>query len=210
MPRSKGAVADPPQDEAKDDLLPAGEPEDTDAEALHRLASVEPPNVDAFVSDDAASDDDPSQRPAETYVRDVPVGTAAADIDLAPINLGFAQLQDVKISAARNGNNYDLTFEVGIEHLPVIARAAKGGHDVTWKKIGVGQGGELRRAAITRDADGGLHLKLFVHLPESEISRSLGRLGPNVRTSGELILEPMQGTLNMPGGKVVDLTARAR
>lgn len=196
--------------EAEDDLLPGGpEPdaESTDSEALRRLALVEPPSADAFVGDDSESDDALGSDPV-VYVAEPGARAAADETDFSVINLGFAQLQDIKVSAARNGNNFDLVFEVDMAHLDKMPRALKGGHDITWKKIAVGQGAEIRRAGITRDVDGGLHLKLAVHMPESEISRSLGRLGPHVRTTGELMLDPMQGTLNLPGGKV-NLSKRA-
>lgn len=199
-PKRGTAIAEPEDD----DLLPGGPIPDGEPAGMHELIG-EPPSVDAFVGEDGS--DTPAEDVVE-YVRAEDAPDEPAD-NFDPIALGFAQLQDLKVSAAKNGNNYLATFEVDIVHLDKMSRALRGGHDITWKKIAVGQGAEVERVAITHGQDRELHLKLFVKLPSSEVSRSLGRLGPNVAASGELLLEPMQGTLNLPGGKVVDLRARA-
>lgn len=207
----------PEQDTVAEDdaLLPTGPEPDSDradADALARLAAVTPPNADAFVDNDEEDDDETDDIAAAIRAEPTrePHPDAPADEgSFEPIPLGEAALQDLKISAHSNGNNYDLTFEVGIDMLDKLVKAATGGHDVTWKKFHIGSGAEVRRAGVSRDADGGLHLKIVVRLPESEISRSIGRIGPLVRSRGTLLLEPQQGKLGL-GGKLVDLSARAK
>jgi hypothetical protein len=187
-------------DEVDDELLPGGpeptgeedddEEEDVTNQVLARLDTVSPGVTDGDAWVDSPKDGETSD-------------------DTVALAMG-ATLQDLKVSRAQNGNNFDITFEVGIENIEKLAVAAKkGGHDVTWKKLAVGSGAEIRRFGVSRDADAGLHLKVIVRLPQSEVSRSVGRLGPLVGTHALLELDPMQGTLNLPGGQEIDLTKRA-
>lgn len=159
-------------------------------------------------TEERAADDDVVHRLRSIPPEDLP---APEDVIDPSQDLKYemgATLQDVKVSAASNGANFDITFEVGVEHAQTLANIAKGGHDVTWKQIGIGSGGIIRRIAITKDADDGLHLKVAMRFPQSEV-RSVGRLAAVIASHGKLVLEPMQGTLNLPDGTKVDLTARA-
>jgi hypothetical protein len=123
-----------------------------------------------------------------------------------------ATLQDAKVSAASNGDNYDVTFEIDVEgfvRLAIAMAQRKGSYSATWNRVSVGNGAEIKRLAVTKDVDGDPHYKLHLHLPQSEISRSLGRLGTQLRKRAALELEPEQGSLGLSDGRVVDLTARA-
>lgn len=124
----------------------------------------------------------------------------------------LATLQDIKVSGARNGNTFEAVYEVGHQNIARLAEAMVGGttgHDVTFDQLFVGTGGSIRRLAMTRDADDAPHLKFVLHLPQSEISRSIGQLGMMVKSTAKLVLDPMQGTLGLPDGTEVDLTKRA-
>lgn len=124
----------------------------------------------------------------------------------------LATLQDIKVAGKTNGNTYEAVFEVGHQNIARLAEAMVAGttgHDVTWDQLFVGTGGSIRRLAMTRDADDAPHLKFVLHLPQSEISRSIGQLGTMVKTTAKLVLDPMQGTLGLPDGREIDLTKRA-
>jgi len=123
-----------------------------------------------------------------------------------------ATLLDLKLSAASNGANYDVTFEVGQDGFLALARAfalGKGGYSASWQKLYIGEGAEVRRLTGSRDADGGGRFRFNLHLPQSEISRSVGRLSQLLKQGGKLRLEPMQGHLSLGDGTQVDLTTRA-
>jgi hypothetical protein len=127
-----------------------------------------------------------------------------------PLVMG-ATLQDGKFATASNGANYDLTFEIGVKGFADCAFAMDGkrGYVIEFDKYLIGEGGEIRRGAMTRDADGAAHYKISIHLAQSEIARSLGRMGDLIGKHAMLVMEPMQGTLNLPDGTEIDLTKRA-
>jgi hypothetical protein len=164
-------------------------------------------------------DDDEEEGEAEATDRaaiaaiDAAIGATSGEGDPAfqRIEMG-ATLQDAKVSAARNGDNYDVKYEIGsagFGKLAAIADRGKGSFSVTWSQMLVGNGGEIRRMSATRDADGAMHYYISVHFPQSEISRSLGRMGTMLRQHGKIVLDPEQGELGLPDGSKVDLTARA-
>jgi len=124
----------------------------------------------------------------------------------------LATLQDAKISKASNGDNYDLRFEVDLEgfvRLAVEQERSKGSFSLVWNQIHVGDGATLKGGSMTRNADGEMQYRINVHLPQSEIARSLGRIGGKLGKQAKMVLEPEQGSLNLAGGEKVDLTARA-
>jgi hypothetical protein len=184
---------------------PSDEAQETDGIAVGRLTSV-----DAF-EDPEDGEESVDLLPGEpttanSAAEKITIGQPDPDLT----GPGFvAMLQDVKVSAASNGNNFDVTFETAMENLDDLARLAVGGVIITWRKVLIGNGGEVRRMAVTRDADGALHLKVAFHLPQSEISRSVGFLGPLVAMKGMLELEEMQQTLRLEDGREIDLTSRA-
>lgn len=160
-------------------------------------------------TEDRTAEDDAVHRLKAIDPNDLPLPEDVIEPDLADKKYEMgATLQDLKVSAASNGANYDITFEVSWENVGILTGIAKGGHDVTWKQVGVGAGGIIRRLTVTKDADDGVHLKLAMRFPQSEV-RSVGRLAAAIATHGKLVLEPMQGTLNLPDGTKVDLTAKA-
>lgn len=172
-----------------------------------------PQDLDAF-DGNAADDDEAAEADADAVARIESATGATSGDDVA----GFeklemqAVLQDAKVSAASNGDNYDLTFELdiaGFVRLAVESAKGKGAFAAIWNKIHIGDGAELKRFSATRDADGEMHYKLSLHLPQSEISRSLGRMGSQLRKRAQLTLEPSQGTLPLADGTQVDLTKRA-
>ena len=218
-------------EELDNDLLPPDGAEPPTAEdaaeeaaAAARIETVTPPtDGDAWVAEPAPGAPEASEEPdddeeddAETISDDerrrqewrLAEAEAEADERTTAFKMG-ATLQDVKVSRKSNGNDFWLTYEVGIEHAANLALAMKGGHDATWKQLMLGAGATVRTFNVKRDADGGAHLRVNLSLPQSEISRSAGRLCVMVGQIGVLVLEPMQGTLGLDDGRKVDLTARA-
>lgn len=124
-----------------------------------------------------------------------------------------ATLQDIKVGAATNGANYSLTFEVTLDGHIAASRAmsemGKQGFFATFDKFLIGEGATIRAVSGRGDADGAAHFKVGLHLSQSEIARSHGRMGSLVGKHGLLTLEPQQGTLRLEDGREVDLTARA-
>lgn len=169
-----------------------------------------PPNLDAFDADGADID---AEESAVARMEAVSGATSGEGSSLDPVTLELAAtLQDAKVGAATNGNNYDVKYEVDIEgfvRLAVEAAKGKGGFEMTWDRIHVGTGAQIKSFSATRDADGEMHYRVTFHLSQSEISRSLGRIGTKVGQRGKMVLEPMQGTLGLMDGTQVDLTTKA-
>lgn len=169
--------------------------------------TAEPPNLDAFVDVEADETDREAIRRIERAT-----GASSGDIgEFVKVEL-MATLQDAKVSAATNGDNYDVTFQVDIEgfvRLAVETARGKGSYALVWNKLHVGNGGELKRFSGSRNADGEPQFRVVFHFPQSEIARSLGRLGTQLRTRAALVLEPEQGSLGLEDGTKVDLTKRA-
>lgn len=191
----------------------------SEAEAVSALSKVKAP-AEADPTEDESGPEDEDQIDEEIVAKD------HAEEDKVQYDEGetvigergfaryemLATLQDIKIAGARNGNTFECVFEVGHQNIARLAEAMVGGttgHDVEYDQLFVGTGGSIRRLAMTRDADDAPHLKFVLHLPQSEISRSVGQLGLMVKTTAKLVLNPMQGTLGLPDGTEVDLTKRA-
>jgi hypothetical protein len=166
----------------------------TDRRAAALLETVTAP-IDANAIGDVGNGVDHDDE--ESVPRTVEPGTHSEKIEMP------AELQDIKISKASNGANYDITIEVGIEFVGVLA-SYPDGFDATFKKIEIGAGGEIKRISIPRDADGNRHCKLFLHFAKSEVRKSAGRLATLIgddQNKGTLVLEPAQ--------LAFDLTTRA-
>lgn len=160
-------------------------------------------NVDAF---DTEADD-----AAVRALEDASGASSGEALGFQRLELA-ATLQDAKVSAAQNGHNYDVKYEVDIEgfvRLALEAAKGKGGFDMTWNQTAVGTGAEIKSLGSTRDADGEMHYRVVFHLPQSEIHKSLGRVGSKLGARAKLVLEPMQGELGLADGTKVDLTAKA-
>lgn len=182
------AVADANGDElehgADDPTGPSAAEKAEEDEALHRLERVD-------------------------YVPDSQV--TEPDIAFSKLEM-MATLLSGGFTAGQSNVKYALGFEVDLEGFNKLTSEfgrGKGGYDVTWNQIAVGQGVEVVAGSFNRDADGQPRFKFKVLLPSSELSRSIGRLGAKAKGRAKLVLEPMQGTFGLPDGTEVDLTARA-
>lgn len=163
-----------------------------DDEALKRLESVEPPAGE------------PEYVP-DSQVREPNVAFTKLEMMATLLSGGF--------TAGQSNVKYALGFEVDLDGFTKLTGEfgrGKGGYDVTWNQIAVGQGVEVVGGTFNRDADGQPRFKFKVLLPQSELAHSIGRLGAKAKSRAKLVLEPMQGSLGLADGTEVDLTARAQ
>lgn len=120
------------------------------------------------------------------------------------LTIGSAQVQDAHVSRKANGATYITVFEVPLAVLEDVALAGDG-HTVYFQEKEVGRGADIRRIGITKDADNNLHVKLAFQFAQTEIAKSLARLGKAIAfdANGTLVIEPahIQQTF--------DLTSRA-
>ncbi len=116
----------------------------------------------------------------------------------------FAQIQDAHISRKANGATYVTVFEVPLEFLGETAMAGDG-HLIQFQGKEVGQGADIRRIGITKDADNNRHVKLSFQFAQSEIIKSIARLGAAIagESTGELRIVPQVKQQSF------DLTAKA-
>lgn len=124
----------------------------------------------------------------ETYEPDP---DAPNEDPLGPELVMEAQVQDAHVTRKQNGATYVVVFEVPLENLQGLADAGDG-HTVVFKGKEVGKGADIKRIGITKDADNNRHVKLSCQFPQSEIVKSLGRLGGYIAhdAEGELRLIP--------------------
>lgn len=103
----------------------------------------------------------------------------------------LAQVQDTHVSRKSNGATYVVVFEVGLEYLQQIADAGDG-HLVEFQGKKVGEGADIRRVSMTKDADNNRHVKFAFQFAQSEIRVSLGRMGAAIAgdSEGELVITP--------------------
>jgi len=122
----------------------------------------------------------------------------------AELVIPTAQVQDAHVTRKTNGATYVVVFEVPLANLEAVALAGDG-HTVTFQGKEVGQGADIRRIGITKDADNNRHVKLAFQFAQSEISKSLARLGKAIAfdSEGELKITPQFVQENF------NLTARA-
>lgn len=109
-----------------------------------------------------------------------------------------AQIQDVRVGRKANGATYVATFEVPLEYLQAIGDAGDG-HSVFFKGKEVGQGADIRSLGLKKDVDNNRHVKFNLQFAQSEIAKSLGRLGGYIThdSEGELRLVPEQQSLQL-------------
>lgn len=182
------AVADDNGDElehgADDPTGPSAAEKADEEAALHRLERVE------YVPD--------------SQVTEEPIEFAKLEMMATLLSGGF--------TAGQSNVKYALGFETDLEGFNKLTGEfgrGKGGYDVTWNQIAVGQGVEVVGGTFNRDSDGQPRFKFKVLLPSSELAHSLGRMAAKAKGRAKLVLEPMQGTFGLPDGTEVDLTARA-
>jgi hypothetical protein len=123
---------------------------------------------------------------------------------IEPLLIPMAQVQDVKVSRHTNGATYVVLFEVPLIYLQELAEAGDG-HRVTFQGKEVGEGAEIRRIGLAKDADNNKHVKLAFQFAQSEIRKSINRIGLAIATNadGELLIQPTSKQDSL------DLTTRA-
>lgn len=117
-------------------------------------------------------------------------------------------LKSVAVTKARDGKVLTLNFEGGPFHVDELAELGDG-LEVVFDRVAVGTGATLGGLTVAKDADGDRMLRFRVTLPESEITRTRGRIFEMVDVYGLVVLTRMQQTLGLDDGTEVDLTKRA-
>jgi hypothetical protein len=148
--------------------------------------------------EDATLPDDTGQEPITAFQREEVDPEKPPERPVLEVET-LAELQDVKVSKASNGANYDITFEIDIADMAMLAESGDG-HDVTFKGTFIGSGAIVRRMSISRDADSGKHGKISVRFSQSEIRKAIGKLATLIadnNTEGKLIFAPQQMTLDL-------------
>lgn len=127
-------------------------------------------------------------------------GTGLTEALIIPI----AQVQDAHVTRKTNGATYVAVFEVPLQYLEAAALAGDG-HQVLFQGKEVGLGADIRRIGITKDADNNRHVKLAFQFAQSEIAKSLGRLGKAIAFDSEGELKIIPSVVQQS----LDLTTRA-
>lgn len=110
----------------------------------------------------------------------------------------LAQLQDVHLTRKTNGATYVAIFEFPLGFIEGVALAGDG-HTVYFQGKEIGQGVDIKRIGLSKDADGNRHVKVSLQFPQSEVRKSIQRLGLAVvgASEGELRFVPDQTSLKL-------------
>jgi hypothetical protein len=156
-----------------------------------------------MVADTQEPEVDPGVR---QYIHDAAAGAVAVPSPFPRLDMACA-LVDLRTTPKRNGATYVVVFEVPVYFATPLAmmpdglkmRFTIGDGEI----VEIGDGGELKSMALSKDPDGGRHLKCKFQLPSSALDSAspLAVAAKEDRVTGMLLLEATQGTF--------DLTQRA-
>ncbi len=163
----------------------------TDNAAASLLETVTAPDenaidLDAFADVDGSVIDDALLPPEATYEK----GEGDEErtfVDFPKVSV-TVQLQNVSYRPRSNGLGIFMQFETDLEVAPSIARIK--GADLVFDKLLLGKGANMTGLSVKPDADGNLHTRITLMLPESELMRADPR--PLIRKTAVLTLEPAQ------------------